>query len=126
RRQRRPSRADGGHRRRRSLPPTGHARGLVPHRASLPVLGELPQINAVGCAFTAAREAIQRHGALPVPMSLRNASTQLMKQEGYGAGYQYPHDHQGGWVDAEYLPEALSGARFYAPSDQGLEQAIGE
>ncbi len=104
----------------------GMPEGLYPIAQACLYLASCPKSNAVGRAFTAAREAIQRHGALPVPMSLRNASTQLMRQEGYGAGYQYPHDHQGGWVDAEYLPEALSGARFYAPSDQGLEQAIGE
>src|SRR5690606_27824181 len=104
----------------------GMPEGLYPIAHACLYLASCPKSNSVGRAFSAAREAIKRHGALPVPMSLRNASTQLMKQEGYGAGYQYPHDHQGGWVDAEYLPEALSGARFYAPSDQGLEQAIGE
>lgn len=104
----------------------GMPEGLYPIAHACLYLASCPKSNSVGRAFSAAREAIKRHGALPVPMSLRNAATKLMKQEGYGAGYQYPHDHAGNWVDADYLPESLGGARFYEPSDQGLEKAIGE
>ncbi|MGE0321476.1 MAG: replication-associated recombination protein A [Polyangiaceae bacterium] len=104
----------------------GMPEGLYPIAHACLYLASCPKSNSVGRAFAAAREAIKRHGALPVPMSLRNASTKLMKQEGYGAGYQYPHDHAGNWVDANYLPETLEGARFYEPGDQGLEKAIGE
>ena len=78
-------------------------------------------------AIGAARAAIAAQGALPVPMKLRNAVTKLMKNEGYGQGYQYPPDFEGSVVPGEtYLPDALSGQRFYEPTHQGLEQAIGE
>ncbi len=104
----------------------GMPEGLYPIAHACLYLASCPKSNAVGRAFTAAKEAIQRHGALPVPLSLRNAPTQLMKDEGYGGGYQYPHDHPGAWVEAQYLPDALVGARFYQPGEQGLEKAIGE
>ena len=78
-------------------------------------------------AIGAARAAIEAHGALPVPMKLRNAVTKLMKSEGYGHGYNYPPNFEGSIVPGEtYLPEALVGERFYEPTHQGLEQAIGE
>jgi putative ATPase len=81
----------------------------------------------VGRAFKAARAAIAEHGALPVPAKLRNPVTALMKREGYGEGYQYPHDQEGAFVPGEtYLPDALVGERYYEPSDQGLERSIAE
>jgi putative ATPase len=53
--------------------------------------------------------------------------TRLMKDEGYGQGYQYPPERAGSFVPGEtYLPDELSGARFYEPTNQGLEKAIGE
>jgi hypothetical protein len=62
-----------------------------------------------------------------VPKKLRNAVTGLMKAEGYGAGYRTAHDYADGHVPGEvYLPDALAGRRFYEPSNQGLEQRIGE
>jgi putative ATPase len=64
---------------------------------------------------------------LRLAIKLRNAVTGLMKSEGYGEGYQYPPDFEGSVVPGEsYLPEALEGSRFYEPTQQGLEQAIGE
>ena len=67
------------------------------------------------------------HGALPVPRKLRNAVTTLMKDDGYGDGYQYPHDSAGSYVPGEtYLPDVLLGSRYYEPSDQGLERSIAE
>jgi putative ATPase len=81
----------------------------------------------VGRAYKAAREAIARHGALPVPNKLRNAVTKLMTEHGYGDGYQYPHDMEDSYVPGEtYLPERLAGERYYQPSEQGTEKAIKE
>ncbi|HET9954357.1 MAG TPA: hypothetical protein VFQ61_07630, partial [Polyangiaceae bacterium] len=86
-----------------------------------------PKSNAVKRAIQGVRERIARHGALPVPMKLRNAVTGLMRKEGYGSGYRYAHDFEGGYVPGEtYLPEQLVGQRFYEPSSQGLEQSIRE
>lgn len=104
----------------------GMPEGLYPIAQACLYLASCPKSNAVGRAYMAAQKAIKERGPLPVPLSLRNAPTKLMQESGYGAGYKYPHDYAGGWVDAQYLPDELSSARFYEPSDQGLEKAIGE
>ncbi|NRA32784.1 MAG: replication-associated recombination protein A [Polyangiaceae bacterium] len=105
----------------------GMPEGLYPIANACLYLAACPKSGAVGKAFTAARAAIAEHGALPVPKKLRNAPTALMKNEGYGQGYQYPHDQPGNHVRGEtYLPDDLVGSRFYTPSKQGLEAAIGE
>ncbi len=83
-----------------------------------------PKSNASYRAFTQAREAIREHGALPVPMHLRNAPVAAMKEWGYGAGYRYPHDEGGFAAGASYLPERLGKKRFYIPTDNGLESRI--
>ncbi|MDE6145298.1 MAG: replication-associated recombination protein A, partial [Muribaculaceae bacterium] len=51
----------------------------------------------------------------------RNAPTSLMKEMGYGADYKYPHDYPGHYVRQQYLPDALSGTRFYQPADNARE-----
>jgi putative ATPase len=85
-----------------------------------------PKSNTSLTTYAAARQAVLEGGALPVPMHIRNAPTPLMKQMGYGAGYQYPHDFAGHYVAAEYLPEALRGRRLFHPSDSGEERGLGE
>lgn len=105
----------------------GMPEGMYPLAHACLYLASCPKSAAVKAAIGAARAAIEQHGALPVPKKLRNAVTKLMKAEGYGQGYQYPPDFEGSVVPGEtYLPEALEGARFYEPTNQGLEQAIGE
>ena len=105
----------------------GMPEGLYPIAHACLYLASCPKSGSVGRAFAAARAAIAEHGALPVPKKLRNAVTDLMRAEGYGAGYRYPHDHAGSFVPGErYLPEELGEARFYQPSGAGLEKAIGE
>jgi putative ATPase len=105
----------------------GLPEGVYPLAHACLYLASCPKSNSVGRAFAAARAAIAQHGALPVPRKLRNAVTRLMKADGYGDGYQYPHDSAGSYVPGEtYLPEVLEGARYYEPSDQGLERSIAE
>ena len=87
-------------------------------------LASAPKSNASYQAFTAAREDVQEHGALPVPMSLRNASTKAMKSWGYGEGYRYPHDEDGYSGGAVYLPDDLAGRRYYQPRESGFETRI--
>ena len=87
-------------------------------------LASAPKSNAALNALASASEAVREYGALPVPMHLRNAPTPLMKSEGHGAGYRYPHSHEGHFVAAQYLPDRLAGARFYEPGDQGEEAGI--
>ncbi len=103
----------------------GMPEGIYPLAHAATYLACAPKSNAVKNAFQAALEKIREHGALPVPMKLRNAVTKLMKNEGYGAGYKYPHEHDGNVVEGEtYLPDELAGDTYYAPTDQGEEARI--
>ncbi len=103
----------------------GLPEGVYPLAHACLYLASCPKSNAVKVAIEATRAALAQHGALPVPLKLRNAVTRLMKNEGYGQGYQYAHDHPGNHVAGEtYLPDELAGQRFYRPSSEGLEQSI--
>ena len=105
----------------------GMPEGIYPLSHACLYLASCPKSNAVKRAIGAARAAIEDRGALPVPKKLRNAVTRLMKDDGYGQGYQYPPEREGSFVPGEtYLPDELEGARFYDPTSQGLEKAIGE
>src|SRR5450432_2096609 len=105
----------------------GMPEGIYPLSHACLYLASCPKSNAVKRAIGAARAAIEDRGPLPVPKKLRNAVTRLMKDEGYGQGYQYPPEREGSFVPGEtYLPDELAGARFYEPTTQGLEKAIGE
>lgn len=59
----------------------------------------------------------------PVPLHLRNAPTKLMKNAGYGKGYKYAHDFEGHFADLEFLPESLTGTKFYEPDEQNATEA---
>jgi putative ATPase len=83
-----------------------------------------PKSNAVYVAFDAARHDVHERPAEPVPLHIRNAPTGLMKDLGYGRGYQYAHDAPDARVEQEHLPEALRGRRYYRPTDRGLEAEL--
>ncbi len=85
-----------------------------------------PKSNASMLAIGAASAAVKEHGALPVPLHLRNAPTDLLRELGYGKAYRYPHDSPSHFVREQYLPDALSGTHFYEPSDQGDEATTAE
>jgi putative ATPase len=105
----------------------GMPEGLYPIAHACLYLASCPKSNSVGRAFSAARAAIAKRGALPVPDKLRNAPTKLMKEAGYGEGYQYAHNFDEGFVPGEtYLPDELARTRFYEPTDHGLEKSIRE
>jgi len=89
-------------------------------------LATSPKSNASYMAIKNAQAAVRDSGDLSVPLALRNAPTKLMKDLGYGEDYQYAHDYAQNFVDAEYLPESLSGSSFYEPGDNQREQAIRE
>ncbi|MGB5188459.1 replication-associated recombination protein A [Robiginitalea sp.] len=80
--------------------------------------------NSSYLAIQRAQKAVQATGDLSVPLSLRNAPTKLMKDLGYGASYDYAHDHPGNFVAAEYLPDALSGSLFFKPGENKRETDI--
>jgi putative ATPase len=81
--------------------------------------------NAVYNAYNAARAFIAADGSRPVPLRLRNAPTRLMKGLGYGQGYRYAHDEEGGYAAGErYLPDGMPEVRWYEPTERGLEAKI--
>ncbi len=83
--------------------------------------------NAVYVAYNAARALIAEDGSRPVPLRLRNAPTKLMKGLGYGKGYRYAHDEPDAYAAGEhYLPDGMPPARFYEPTERGLEAKIRE
>ena len=84
-----------------------------------------PKSNAVYTAYGAVLGDIQKTAAEPVPLHLRNAPTKLMKELNYGRDYQYAHDVEGRVADMECLPPSLKGRRYYEPTDQGREKALG-
>jgi putative ATPase len=87
-------------------------------------LSAAPKSNAVYRAYlAAARDAVQ-DVADPVPLHLRNAPTNLMKDLGYGEGYKYAHDEVEGVADMTCLPPRLEGRRYYEPTDRGIEARI--
>jgi putative ATPase len=103
----------------------GMPEGLYPLAHAAVYLACAPKSNAVNVAWHKARELIASRGALPVPRKLRNAVTPLMKGEGYGEGYKYAHDFEGGVVPGEtYLPDEIAGTVFYEPTDRGEEARI--
>jgi len=104
----------------------GLPEAVLPMTQTAVYLATAPKSNTAVTAYAAAREAVLRHGALPVPPHIRNAPTKLMKDLGFGAGYRYPHNFEGHYVPEEYLPERLRGQRFYDPSDSGEEKRIAE
>ncbi|MBS0432964.1 MAG: replication-associated recombination protein A [Proteobacteria bacterium] len=88
-------------------------------------LAMAPKSNAAYVAYGGARSAVRETGTLEVPMHLRNAPTKLMKGLGYGKGYQYDPDVEGGVaLDQQCLPDALAGAEFYSPTENGIEAKI--
>jgi putative ATPase len=104
----------------------GLPEGTLPMTEAVIFLAMAPKSNTALTAYAAAKAEVIHHGALPVPAHLRNAATPLGREIGWGAGYQYPHDHPDHHVVETYLPDAIRGHRFYEPTHQGAEKAIGE
>jgi putative ATPase len=83
-----------------------------------------PKSNAVYKAYGEVGQDLQNTMAEPVPLHIRNAATGLMKNLGYGKGYQYAHDSEEKVTDMTCLPESLAGRIYYRPTDQGFEARI--
>jgi putative ATPase len=96
----------------------GMPEAVLPLTEAAIYLALAPKSNSTLTTYGAAREAVTRTGNLPVPLHLRNAVTGLMRSMGYGKGYRYPHDFKGGKADQDYLPEELSGQRFFEPGER--------
>jgi len=82
--------------------------------------------NAAYMAINEAQQAVQKTGDLPVPLHIRNAPTKLMKDIGYGADYKYSHDYQNNFSKQEYLPDDISGTKFYDPGNNARENEMRE
>jgi len=104
----------------------GAPEGYLPLTEMTVYLATAPKSNRVVVALHAALDAARRTPAEPVPLHIRNAPTGLMKELGYGSGYQYAHDSPTGYLPQEYLPERLKGTRFYEPGEMGFEKRIRE
>ena len=80
--------------------------------------------NASYTAINKAQQTVKETGDLGVPLALRNAPTQLMKELDHGKDYQYAHDHQNNFVNMEFLPKELEGFRFYEPGENAKENQL--
>ena len=85
-----------------------------------------PKSNALYTAYGAVLEDVEKTAAEPVPLHIRNAVTPLMKQVGYGKGYQYAHDLESKVADMDCLPDNLRGRQYYHPTSEGKEKALAQ
>jgi putative ATPase len=89
-------------------------------------LATAPKSNAAYVAQKAAWRSAKETGSLMPPKNILNAPTKLMKQIGYGKGYQYDHDAEGGFSGDDYWPEEMAPQTFYTPTDRGFEKRVAE
>ena len=89
-------------------------------------LATAPKSNAAYMAQKAAWRSAKETGSLMPPANILNAPTKLMKQIGYGQGYEYDHDAEGGFSGANYWPDGMAPQQFYTPTGRGFEQRVAE
>jgi len=89
-------------------------------------LATAPKSNAIYAAQKKAWASARETGSLMPPMNIVNAPTRLMKDIGYGKGYQYDHDAEGGFSGANYWPDEMAPETFYQPTDRGFEAKVAE
>lgn len=105
----------------------GLPEGKIPIAQCITYLATAPKSNASYVAMHEVNSEILKNPRVEVPMHLKNAPTDLMKNLGCGEGYQYPHDYDGGHVaGVDYLPKEIKGRPFYRPSSRGYEKTINE
>jgi putative ATPase len=104
----------------------GMPEGFLPLAEAALYLAAAPKSNSVLRAYVAASSDVADTLHQPVPLHLRNAVTGLGRAMGYGAGYRYAHDHEGGVVEQQHLPTSLAGRRYYEPSQHGVEREVAD
>jgi putative ATPase len=104
----------------------GLPEGLLPLSNAILYVATAPKSNRAYLALHAARDAVQSHPDAPVPLHLRNATTGLMREWGYGEGYKYAHNYEGAYAPQQCLPDELADAHFYEPSERGFEAELAE
>ena len=83
-----------------------------------------PKSNGAYKAYKEARRAARKTGSEPPPKHIRNAPTKLMKDEGYGVGYEYDHDAEDGFSGQNYFPDGMKHGVYYVPVDRGFEREL--
>jgi putative ATPase len=104
----------------------GAPEGYLPLAEMTIYLATAPKSNRSAVGLWEALAAARRTPAEPVPLHIRNAPTSLMKELGYGAGYQYAHNAPTSYIPQDYLPEKLRHQQFYQPGEMGFEKRIRE
>ena len=104
----------------------GYPEGRIILSECVLYLASSPKSNKAYKAINLAIEKVKETGNLQVPIHLRNAPTKLMKDLGYGKGYQYAHEFKEQFIDQEFLPEEISGIKFYDPGENTKEKGIRE
>ncbi len=102
----------------------GMPEGRIPLAECAVYLATSPKSNSVYMAINEALAFVSKEGPLPVPLHLRNAPTKLMADLGYAKDYKYAHSYSGNFVDQEFLPDKLSGKKFYEPGENAKETEI--
>ena len=102
----------------------GMPEGRIPMAQCAIYLAQSPKSNSAYLAIGKAQSEVKQSGNLPVPLHLRNAPTQLMKELDYGKNYAYAHDYDKNFAAQEYLPDQISGKAFYSPGDNPAENKI--
>ncbi|MBI9078220.1 MAG: replication-associated recombination protein A [Pseudodesulfovibrio sp.] len=102
----------------------GMPEGFIPMSQTVVYLALAPKSNTTYAAYRTAQKEVRENGPKPVPLHLRNATSSLQREWGYGRGYLYPHNFPKSWADQDYLPSELSGRKFYHPKDQGEEPRL--
>ncbi len=102
----------------------GMPEARIPLAETTIYLATSPKSNSAYMAINKALAQVEREGYRPVPLHLRNAPTELMAKAGYSTGYKYAHDYPGHFVELEFMPEGMSGTRFWDPGDNPAEERL--
>ena len=102
----------------------GMPEGALALAEAVAFMAASPKSNAIYVAWGLIEADVQSTRNDPVPLHLRNAPTDLMKDLGYGKGYLYAHDFEGGVVEQQHLPDDLVGRQYFKPTDRGFEAKL--
>ncbi len=100
--------------------------GRIPLAECTIYLATSAKSNSAYKAIDAALAEVRQSGNLPVPLHIRNAPTSLMKNLGYGTNYKYAHDYPGNFVRQQFLPDDITGNRFWNPCSNPAEDRLAE
>lgn len=102
----------------------GMPEGRIPLAQCVIYLSSCPKSNSTLIGIDAAMEIVEKYGDLDIPLHLRNAPSEMMKEIGYGKSYKHPHDYPGNFVNQKYLPDDILNSKFYCPGDNEVEKKI--